>query len=802
MSLPWPRRKIQLARLLGVQLPGNANVALRNSTSNSSSKEMCDDSEMREREREREAEAEVERECAEGVVLDRLSHGSSVIGRTSKTAEVDALRFGDQDLSVLGTLEAGQFGVVDVVSCALDGRVYVRKSVEKIFVARHREQCSPQYERDLLLAARATRASWAPHLLCAYQTPTHLRLVMDYLAGGTLWDVLESSPADMRVGERDVKWWAPQMVCAIDWCHAQGFAHRDIKPHNFVLTASRHLQLIDFGSAAPLLPPDPHGTRFIPKQYCMVPCGTCDYISPEILQSYEEALLALEVSDDEDEGSRAYEDESSVEHEREDTWDASRTVGRKKGRRKGNGDRGGGGEGLGYGCETDWWSMGAMLYEMVYGVAPFFASDVKTTYLRIMDHETSLRFNRAIDVSAGLQDLIRRLLTHPEIRLGRHSVLEISEHPFFEDTNWATLEYDSAPDDLLVPEFTYFAPNGTGVLAANLDRSTGSDASQPFAFSALFQSSIITEPSHLNRSSGSSPGLSGLQNSQNASGQKAWIGFSWGPMADAFNHDGSMSAQDLDPSLFQAAPRAPDQTEGDSAWVDQLTTPRPAARPSAPTPSAVPRYGTFAGFPSAGAGADPASPSSLFRTPVRTPFNTFPRTAPRTATTTLRRTAQRREVSDREAMRQLVDCVGMSARKKVLASGRKPRILDSVVRARTRGRGREARERSGSGSASSSAVAVPALLPRSALRPASGGGRVVSASAGNTVRFAPPERERAPSRNLAPIFTASAAGAMAGRIAVNASGTTDSSTRSLSLPDAYGYGLGGLAGLGGRWRRR
>lgn len=113
---------------------------------------------------------------------------------------------------------------------------------------------------------------------------------------------------------------------------------RDIKPHNFVLTPDAHVLLIDFGSAAPL------EDGRLPKKYCLVPCGTCDYISPEILNAHERALVALEMEDTQDEP-------------------------------------------YGYGFETDWWSLGAMLYEMVYGVAPFFATDIGKTYLRIIQHE-------------------------------------------------------------------------------------------------------------------------------------------------------------------------------------------------------------------------------------------------------------------------------------------------------------------------------------------------------------------------------------------------------------------------------
>ncbi|KAL9713901.1 hypothetical protein Ac2012v2_003512 [Leucoagaricus gongylophorus] len=52
-------------------------------------------------------------EDADGVALDRLLHGQNVIGKTTKTVEIEVLRFQDKDLYIVGTLEYGQFGVVN-----------------------------------------------------------------------------------------------------------------------------------------------------------------------------------------------------------------------------------------------------------------------------------------------------------------------------------------------------------------------------------------------------------------------------------------------------------------------------------------------------------------------------------------------------------------------------------------------------------------------------------------------------------------------------------------------------------------
>ncbi|KAF9472378.1 kinase-like protein [Pholiota conissans] len=588
-------------------------------------------------------------EDAEGVAIDRLMHGQSVIGKTAKTVEIDTLRFKDNDLDVVGTLEYGQFGVIDVVTCRLNNCVYVRKSIEKRFALRTRDQCSPQHERDLLLQAVKTNSPWAPHLLCAFQTTTHLNLIMDYAEGGTLWDVLESSPHDGRVLESDLMWWAPQLVSAIHWCHSQGFAHRDIKPHNFVLTTDAHVLLIDFGSAAPLLPPSADGSQLIPKRYCLVPCGTCDYISPEILQAHEEALVALEMED----GELEFNPESE-----------------------------------GYGMETDWWSLGAMLYEMAYGVAPFFANDIRQTYVRIMNHERGLRFDQKVPISHEYQHFLRRLLTHAKQRLGRRNVMEITDHPIFRDVNWIFLETQPAPPDLHLPQFTYSDPKASTTAApapapAKSLHEDSNSHSQGFAFSAFFQSSSVSPGLSVLRPS---PGVKVDQPSasvswkDSSSSTSSFIGFSWGPKFDAFPDEISRSASDAPSTAILSTPQPLLRSSA-------LITPMPN-RLTSNTLSVPPSWGISTGMFST------PRPLQAFSTPLKpyamSPYATLPRMS------TIRRTAPRRIVSDREAMKQLVECVGMSARKKVLESGRKPKILGIFA---SRGSAGTATNKPGSGGA-------------------------------------------------------------------------------------------------------
>lgn len=47
-----------------------------------------------------------------GIALDRILHGQSVIGKTSKSTSIDEIRFSDKDMQSYGPLADAQFGTV------------------------------------------------------------------------------------------------------------------------------------------------------------------------------------------------------------------------------------------------------------------------------------------------------------------------------------------------------------------------------------------------------------------------------------------------------------------------------------------------------------------------------------------------------------------------------------------------------------------------------------------------------------------------------------------------------------------
>ncbi|KAI2628908.1 kinase-like protein [Xylaria nigripes] len=145
------------------------------------------------------------------------------------------------DYEVLKILGKGSFGVVRLQP---DNRVYAMKVIRKSAMLRTSQEGHLRAERDFLVASEGSR--WIVPLVASFQDAGNLYLVMDYMPGG---DFLGLLIRENILSEPVAKFYIAEMILCIEEAHSLRCIHRDIKPDNFLISASGHLKISDFGLA-------------------------------------------------------------------------------------------------------------------------------------------------------------------------------------------------------------------------------------------------------------------------------------------------------------------------------------------------------------------------------------------------------------------------------------------------------------------------------------------------------------------------------------------------------------------------
>jgi WD40 repeat protein/serine/threonine protein kinase len=130
-----------------------------------------------------------------------------------------------------------------------------------------------RFEAEAQVIARLEHFHIVP-LYDFWREPDSAYLVMRWLRGGSLRNIIDQGPQELLVVSRLLD----QVASALAVAHRSGVIHRDIKPDNVLLDEEGNAFLVDFGIAVDLLKPD------TPKQHESF--GSPAYASPEHIMGH------------------------------------------------------------------------------------------------------------------------------------------------------------------------------------------------------------------------------------------------------------------------------------------------------------------------------------------------------------------------------------------------------------------------------------------------------------------------------------------------------------------------------------
>ncbi|KAL6906090.1 hypothetical protein ACP4OV_003691 [Aristida adscensionis] len=282
-------------------------------------------------------------------------------------------------------------------------------------------------------------------------------LLTEFCPGGDL-HVLRQRQPHRRFSEAAVRFYAAEVVAALEYVHMMDIVYRDLKPENVLVRADGHIMLTDFDLSLKCDPTAPTPAHVISDPLSLA-AGRASSTSCAISSCIVPTVSCFQLF-------------PGRGRRRRRRW---------RGKKQSSGGAGGGGSfpsgggldlefvaepvelrsmsfvgtheylapeivsGEGHGSSVDWWTLGVFIFELLYGATPFKGYDNEMTLANIVAR--ALEFPKEPSVSSAARDLVTGLLAKdPARRLGATvGAAAIKRHPFFNGVNWALLRCAAPP---------------------------------------------------------------------------------------------------------------------------------------------------------------------------------------------------------------------------------------------------------------------------------------------------------------------------------------------------------------------
>ena len=312
--------------------------------------------------------------------------------KSRKSREKQSIR----DYESLAIIGRGAFGEVHVCREKKTDKIYAIKKIKKDVLILKNQIIHILNEQIFMSRAKSP---WIVELKASFQEDDYLYLVMEYLPGGDLMNLLIKRDI---LTEDEARFYISELILAIESIHKLDCIHRDIKPDNVLIDQYGHIKLSDFGLA-----------KISDKLYDNEKINANYYLNNEKNNNNDEEKMTH---------NKNFSCVGTAYYVAPEVLNKN-----------------------GYYKEIDWWSVGVIFYEMLVGYAPFCSKETSEVCYKVLNWKKFLKIPSKINISEEAKDLIFKMISNSNNRLGKNGADEIKKHPFFNGVDWDNIRNSKPP---------------------------------------------------------------------------------------------------------------------------------------------------------------------------------------------------------------------------------------------------------------------------------------------------------------------------------------------------------------------